>query len=200
VIAHWSASTRRQYFVMAHGTPARDASRHGFELSLANQQSAHAVDEGALLAAARRVLTDSKFTSATISLAVVDDATIHTLNRQFLEHDYPTDVLSFVLDTDGAHLNGEVVLSADTAATAAAEEGWPAGHEQMLYVIHGVLHLVGLDDQSEADSRNMRAAERFYLQECGVEVPDGFRGLPTTQESTQEPGAGESGRGGTHAW
>jgi len=189
--------TRRPDFVMAHGIPARDASQHGFELSLANQQSAHAVNEGRLLDAARRVLADSKFASATISVAVVDDATIHSLNQQYLQHDYPTDVLSFVLDADGTHLNGEVVLSADTAAAAAAEEGWPPADEQMLYVIHGVLHLVGLDDESEAESRNMRAAERFYLQECGVELPAGFRGLPSTNDL---PGSGGADIGGTAAW
>src|SRR3972149_30754 len=109
---------------LAHGPTARDASRIGFELSLANQQSAHAVDEGRLLDAARRVLADSKFASATISLAVVDDPMIHALNRQFLHHDWPTDVLSFALDASESHLDGEVVLSADMAAAAATEGGW----------------------------------------------------------------------------
>src|SRR3990170_27030 len=143
---------------MAHGSTARDASRIGFELSLANQQSAHAVDEGRLLDAARRVLADSRFASAMISLAVVDDATIHALNRQFLNHDWPTDVLSFVLEEREGHLNGEVVLSADTAAAAAVSDGgWMPAEEQLLYVIHGVLHLVGFDDQTEADARLMRA-------------------------------------------
>jgi len=156
---------------MAHGSPAHDTFSPGFELSLANRQSIHAVDEPQLVDAARRVLADSKFTSATISLAVVDDATIHTLNRQFLKHDWPTDVLSFVLDVRGLYLNGEVVLSADTADTAAAEVGWSPAEEQLLYVIHGMLHLVGLDDEAEADVRNMRAAERFYLHECGVVLP-----------------------------
>lgn len=177
---------------MAHGIPAHDAAKSGFELSLANQQSAHAVSEARLLDGARRVLADSKFASATISLAVVDDSTMQALNRQFLNHDWPTDVLSFVLDESGGHLNGEVVLSADTAATAAAEGGWRPADEQLLYVIHGMLHLVGLDDQSEAEVRNMRAAERFYLHECGVELPEGSQAVASNDE---HPGAG-----GTTAW
>jgi probable rRNA maturation factor len=178
---------------MAHGIPAHNASTGGFELSLANQQSAHTVNENRLIDAARRVLVDSKFTSASISLAVVDDPTIHQLNRQFLSHDWPTDVLSFVLDTSDSHLNGEVVLSADTAATAAVDEGWNPDDEQLLYVIHGMLHLVGLDDQSEAEQRNMRAAERFYLTECGVALPAGF---PRMDIANERPGGG----GGTVAW
>jgi probable rRNA maturation factor len=185
-------STRCAVFVMAHGFPARDTSSPGFELSLANRQSIHAVDEPRLLDAARRVLADSKFTSATISLAIVDDATIHALNRQFLNHDWPTDVLSFVLEVRGSHLDGEVVLSADTAATAAVDAGWTAAEEQMLYVIHGMLHLVGLNDQAEAEVRNMRAAERFYLHECGVTVP-----LPAPGEyATEEP----LSTGGAPSW
>jgi len=175
---------------MAHGFPAHDTSSPGFELSLANQQSNHAVDEPRLLDAARRVLEDSKFTSATISVAVVDDATIHVLNRQFLSHDWPTDVLSFVLDERSSHLDGEVVLSADTAERAAVEAGWTPAEEQLLYLIHGMLHLVGLDDRAEADVRKMRAAERFYLHECGVEVPV----VPPGDDATNEclPAGGNS--------
>jgi probable rRNA maturation factor len=177
---------------MAHGIAAHDALNQGFELSLANQQSAHAVEAKHLIGAARRVLVDSKFKSAKISLAIVDDATIHGLNRQFLNHDWPTDVLSFVLDAADTHLNGEVVLSAETAARVAAEGGWSPAKEQLLYVIHGMLHLVGLDDQSEAAVRNMRAAERFYLQEAGVELPEGFQRLEGADE--------RPGGGGTEAW
>lgn len=157
---------------MPHGSTARDATQNGFELSLAQRQSVHAVDKPRLITAARQVLADSSYTSASISLAVVDDPTIHALNRQFLDHDYPTDVLSFVLDARDGHLDGEVVISADTAATAAREHGTTPADEQLLYVIHGMLHLVGHDDQTEADARNMRAAERRYLVACGAISPD----------------------------
>ena len=141
-----------------------------YELSLANQQSVHAVEERRLLIAARRVLEESRFTSAAISLAVVDDPTIHALNRRYLDHDYPTDVLSFVLDQRDGHLEGEVILSADTAAAAAVECGWPPADEQLLYVIHGMLHLVGHRDQSVADLDRMRAAEQRHLRAAGVNL------------------------------
>jgi probable rRNA maturation factor len=156
---------------MPNGSTAHDLSRHQFELSLTNQQPAHAVDEGRLLSAARSVLADSRFKSATISLAVVDDDTIHALNRQFLKHDWPTDVLSFVLEDTGGHLDGEIILSADTAASAATEHGTTAADEQLLYVVHGMLHLIGYDDVASVNAQRMRAAERHYLQQCGVELP-----------------------------
>jgi probable rRNA maturation factor len=156
---------------MPHGPAASDISRLGFELSLANEQSVHAVDAQRLLSAARRILEDSKLTSAAISVAVVDDPRIHALNRQFLEHDWPTDVLSFPLDSSDGHLDGEIILSADTAASAAEKHGTIAADEQLLYVIHGMLHLLGYDDKRPDDAAQMRAAEQRYLKQFGANPP-----------------------------
>ncbi|MEN0112135.1 MAG: rRNA maturation RNase YbeY, partial [Planctomycetota bacterium] len=86
-------------------------------------------------------------------------------------HDYPTDVLSFPLVDEPPHLVGEVIVSADTAITSAAEYGWPAEHELLLYVVHGVLHLAGRRDKTEEESATMRADEARYLRLVGVEAP-----------------------------
>jgi probable rRNA maturation factor len=145
--------------------PTEPACPDRFEVLLSNGQSQHAVDEDQLVAAARAVLRDSDFSSAMISLAVVDDPTIHDLNRQFLNHDWPTDVLSFALQDDGSHLEGEVIISADTAAAAAAELGCTPAAEQLLYVVHGMLHLVGYRDKTPEDGQQMRIAEARYLSE-----------------------------------
>ncbi len=142
-----------------------------FQVSLTNQQFRHAVDESQLVESARAVLRNSNYSSAAISLAVVDDATIRELNRRHLDHDWPTDVLSFLLEQRDRHLEGEVIISADTAATAAEELGSSAVIEQLLYVIHGMLHLMGYDDTTAADKLEMRAAEARYLREFGF-APD----------------------------
>jgi probable rRNA maturation factor len=141
-----------------------------YQIALLNQQFRHSVNERQLTAAATAIVRDSEFSSAAISLAVVDDDTIHELNRRHLEHDWPTDVLSFVLDDNGDHLEGEVILSADTAAAAADELGTSAAEEQLLYVIHGTLHLIGYDDKSDADAQEMRTAEARYLHQFGGET------------------------------
>lgn len=154
---------------MFHGSTVHGDQSSDFVILLANEQSRHGVDEGQLVAAAREVLRESAFASAGVSVAVVDDATIHELNRRYLNHDWPTDVLSFVLDEQDDHLKGEVILSADTAAASAAEIGWPAAAEQLLYVIHGTLHLVGYRDQRPAEAKRMRAAEAEYLRRFGFE-------------------------------
>jgi probable rRNA maturation factor len=140
-----------------------------YDISLSNQQSGHPVDEQMLIDAARAILCDSAYSSAAISLAVVDDPTIHELNRRYLNHDWPTDVLSFVLGDEDEHLEGEVIISADTAATSAALLGCFPAAEQLLYVIHGLLHLVGYRDKSAAEAEQMRVAEAGYLRQFGVE-------------------------------
>ena len=118
-----------------------------------------------------QIVADSGYPHAIVSIAVVDDPTIHELNRQYLQHDYPTDVLSFPLEQTDDRLEGEVVVSADTAAQQAEEVGWPAADELLLYVIHGTLHLVGHRDKEADDVVAMRRAERHYLKQAGITVP-----------------------------
>jgi len=155
---------------MANRKPERGGVSEQYEIAISNQQSRHAVDEPRLIEAAESVLDDSPYFSAAISLAIVDDATIHELNRRHLDHDWPTDVLSFVLEDDDTHLEGEVIISADTAATSAEELGVRAADEQLLYVVHGMLHLIGYGDKSAEESKAMRAAEARYLKQFGVET------------------------------
>jgi probable rRNA maturation factor len=139
-----------------------------YQIAIANQQKKHAIEVRKLRSAVKEVLAGEQILRATISIAVVDDPTIHRLNRQYLQHDYPTDVLSFVLEQDDKTLDGEIILSADTASSASAEYGWSAHEELILYAIHGTLHLIGYDDHSAADRRRMRAKENEYLARAGI--------------------------------
>jgi probable rRNA maturation factor len=152
---------------MSQDLTCNPACRDSFEVLLSNNQAKHAVNEEELIAAALAILENSDFSSAVISLAVIDDEAIHELNRQFLNHDWPTDVLSFALQDDGCHLEGEVIISADTAAATAAELGCTPAAEQLLYVIHGMLHLVGYRDKNPADAQDMRVAEAKFLGQFG---------------------------------
>jgi probable rRNA maturation factor len=105
---------------------------------------------------------------ATISLAIVDDATIRPLNARYLGHDYATDVLSFVLEQTVGKLEGEIIVSAETALQSAERFGWAAGDELLLYVIHGALHLVGYDDLQPQVQAQMRSREREHLSHFGL--------------------------------
>jgi probable rRNA maturation factor len=86
------------------------------EIELVNRQTRHAIDRERLLDAARLVLEGEGISRATLSIAVVSDRAIRPLNRRYLQHDYATDVLSFLLDSGPGWLDGEIIISADTAA------------------------------------------------------------------------------------
>jgi probable rRNA maturation factor len=154
-----------------HDSPTSYQAQDQFAVSVSNRQSRHAVDERQLITAVRYVLNASDFSSANVSVAIVDDGTVHQLNCRYLDHDWPTDVLSFVLEDDGDHLEGEIVVSADTADATAAEIGWPSAAELLLYVIHGALHLVGYRDKSPGEKRKMQAAEARILRQFALEQP-----------------------------
>jgi probable rRNA maturation factor len=138
-----------------------------FDIEVINRSSAVAVAAPRLEAAVTAVLQAEGVAAATVSVAVVDDATIRELNRRFLEHDYATDVLSFELERRGDYLEGEVVVSAETALRQASRYGWGEGDELLLYVIHGTLHLIGYDDLTRDDRVRMRAKEQRYLAALG---------------------------------
>jgi probable rRNA maturation factor len=129
------------------------------------------IEMSRLKKAVRRVLQDAGIQSAEISIAIVSDARIHELNRQYLQHDYPTDVLSFVLERDeqASSLDGEIVVSADHAVREADRYGWSADEELLLYTIHGALHLIGYDDQTLDGKQAMREAEAKYLATFGLQ-------------------------------
>jgi probable rRNA maturation factor len=143
----------------------------GFSIAVTNRQRRWRVNSATLKAATVSVLRDEGIVSADISIAVVNDATIHDINRQFLKHDEPTDVISFVLDQKGKSIDGEIVISADTAAETAKRIGWSAEDEMLLYAIHGALHLAGYDDLKPAARRQMRSREKHYLSKFGVKSP-----------------------------
>ena len=92
------------------------------------------------------------------------------LNKQYLDHDYETDVLSFVLQHDDqtGELEGQLIVSTDTAEKMASELGGTMEQELLLYVVHGTLHLVGYNDKDPADAQEMRDAERRYLESVGL--------------------------------
>jgi probable rRNA maturation factor len=113
-----------------------------------------------------------------LSVALVDDATIHTLNRSYRRKDKPTDVLAFPMaEENGAGkrrraargpvdpaafqgMLGDVIVSIETAARQAAQRGRPQLDEVTMLLAHGLLHLLGYDHHTDADEREMTARTR----------------------------------------
>ena len=87
------------------------------------------------------------------------DGELHRLNRTFLQHDYPTDVLSFPSGSRSGFL-GEIAISIDRAREQAAERGHGVGEEIKILMLHGVLHLLGMDHETDR-GRMARAEARW---------------------------------------
>lgn len=137
-----------------------------------NRQIRLAVPEDRWQAMILLILQAEGVTQAEISVTVVDDTEMHELNRRYLDHDYPTDVLSFVLEDSDGYLSGEIIVSSDTAIERSVEFGWTAEEELTLYVLHGTLHLVGYDDKKSTDRARMREKEAHYLRLLGMRRPE----------------------------
>lgn len=138
------------------------------KIAIASPQEIVPIDRNFFRNLTRKVLGGEKVAKAAISLAFVDDVTIHRLNKQFLDHDEPTDVLSFPMGRGKSGLEGELVIGVEVAKRVAEEEGHPVEAELALYAIHGLLHLVGYDDKSFTKAIVMRDAERRHLAALGL--------------------------------
>jgi probable rRNA maturation factor len=135
-------------------------------IHITNRQKVLPVDRRRMRRAVQSILRDAEIAQAEISIAIVDDPTIARLHQQFLDDPEPTDVLSFVLEQSTQRLEGEVVVSADTARAYAVKHKSTPDVELLLYVIHGTLHLVGYDDATPRHRAAMRQNERKYLRGC----------------------------------
>jgi probable rRNA maturation factor len=139
------------------------------EIDVSDTQGHLIVDPERVRGLARRVLAGEAVQRASISVALVDDATIHAVNRRHLAHDCPTDVISFVHSDAGAPvLEGEVVISAERAAAVAGGLGVDSWAELALYLVHGLLHVCGYDDSEEPMRARMRQREDELLRGAGL--------------------------------
>jgi len=103
-----------------------------------------------------------------IEVIFVDDPAIKKLNKKYKKSDRTTDVLSFGLDAGVfgiKKLVGSVFISLDTARSNAKRFGTSFEEEVVLYVIHGILHLVGYDDGTKSEIRRMRSEEKRILEQ-----------------------------------
>ncbi len=119
----------------------------------------------------RHALQEAGLPAGTVTVRVSDDATVWELNRTYLGHDYPTDVITFDYREPPAggrrHL-GDIVISWDTARRQAAEYGHDPETEVALLAVHGVLHLAGWNDAEEDQRAAMhRRAEEIVASARG---------------------------------
>ena len=98
-----------------------------------------------------------------VAYVFVDDAEILRVNRQYLQHDYYTDIITFDY-CEGDTISGDLFISLDTVRSNAAELGVPYGQELRRVIIHGILHLCGVNDKGPGEREIMEAAENKALE------------------------------------
>lgn len=111
--------------------------------------------------AVREVLTDYGRKEAEINVILLDDEEIHKLNKQYLDHDMPTDVITFSLGEET--LEGEIYIGCQTAAEQARDYRVSMTDELTRLAIHGALHLLGFDDATQEERANMSELENKFL-------------------------------------
>ena len=130
-----------------------------------------------------RLAAPPEWAGKALSVAVVNDSRMRKLNASFARTDAATDVLAFPLEEgrggqSGAPWGeedavGEIVVSGESARREAAAREVEPEAELALYVAHGVLHLLGYDDQTDADRKRMYRKESQLLRKVGLQSPRG---------------------------
>ncbi|MBL8091234.1 MAG: rRNA maturation RNase YbeY [Anaerolineales bacterium] len=117
-------------------------------------------------------LIDPQKIDADITIVLTDDKQLHELNKEFLDVDSPTDVLSFpASETDpetGTVYLGDILISIPRAAQQAESAGHSLEAEVQLLTVHGTLHLLGFDHASEEEKKLMWSKQAEVLQRLGL--------------------------------
>ena len=129
--------------------------------------------------AALSVTYDEDEGPAELSVVLADDALVHRLNREYRGKDKPTNVLSFALTEaeepelgeDAPVMLGDVILAWETVAREAAEQGKTPSDHMTHLVVHGVLHLLGYDHETDDEAEEMEQLETDVLATLGIADP-----------------------------
>jgi rRNA maturation RNase YbeY len=110
----------------------------------------------------KRVIDLEKRQTGILSFTFVDDEELLRINKDFLNHDYYTDIITFDEVVDNT-INGDIFISLDRIEDNSSESGL-FKNEFLRVVVHGVLHLIGYDDHSSSEKSLMREKEDNYIE------------------------------------
>jgi probable rRNA maturation factor len=131
------------------------------EVEVINAHPTTRLRKAGIAAGVERTLRGEKVRAARVNVILVEDEELLRMNREHLQHDYYTDVITFTIEEKP--LEGEIYISIDRAREQAAEYGVGVHEEVMRLAIHGALHLAGHNDATDAEREGMRGLEDRYL-------------------------------------
>ncbi len=132
-------------------------------VTVTNASGARYRGQAEMIASVTKALKAHKIAHAKVDIVLLSDRRIRTLNKQYLKHDYATDVITFPLDDQP--LYGEIYVSLETARRQAKEYRVTVVNELCRLAVHGALHLLGYDDADQADREVMHELETKYIVE-----------------------------------
>ncbi len=144
------------------------------QLAIQNESVASPIPRKSLLKKWVRAALSEQFTLAEITLRFVDAAEGQTLNRDYRQKDYATNVLTFTFDDDlpqGAPLMGDLVFCGSVIEREALAQNKPLLAHYCHMVVHGTLHLQGFDHIDEAEAEAMESLETQIVTKLGYDDP-----------------------------
>jgi probable rRNA maturation factor len=149
-----------------------------------------AICETAAVAVLGHPRSDADTVVGETTIVLADDATVQQLNRDFRGIDKPTNVLSFIARSPTVPATdaplGDVILGLETVQRECRELGIPLGDHVRHLVVHGCLHLLGHDHESDRDAEHMENLETEIL--AGLGVPDPYRAREVSMETERGEG------------
>ncbi|HLG85419.1 MAG TPA: rRNA maturation RNase YbeY [Bradyrhizobium sp.] len=146
-----------------------------------SEPDAEATVQRAIVAASEA--TDADVANAEVAVMLTDDATIRTFNKDFRGIDKPTNVLSFpapdmdIADDEAPapRALGDIAIAYETLRREAEQEAKPFLHHLSHLAVHGFLHLIGHDHETDEEAEEMEALEVAILAQLGIPDPYGER-------------------------
>ena len=109
------------------------------------------------------VISQENCITGDINYIFTSDAYLISINRQYLDHDYYTDIITFDQSTDPLTISGDIYISIDRVRANAIKYQQPFQRELKRVLVHGILHLIGYGDQTPEEKSEMRKKEEAYL-------------------------------------
>ena len=146
-------------------------------VEIKNQQTKIPLNPAKIIRIVTKILSRERVKSADLSFVFVTDQKIRELNKRYLHRAYATDVLAFDLRVPvrpaeagrkrPPSLEGEIVISTGAACRQARQFGSSPASEVVLYIVHGVLHLLGYDDHKVSDLKKMVRQQNVLMKFLG---------------------------------
>lgn len=141
------------------------------KLNIINLQKLHFIDKNRVKKLISSILKVEK-KNAELNLVFIDNKKIKKINKTFLGHNFATDVISFAYNNASLenNISGEIIISVEMAVKLAQKLKCTTEGEIALYLVHGLLHLLGYNDKVKKDARKMHQREKELLSMYGYDV------------------------------